>query len=64
MQYFRVAALALGVAAGSAFWASGVRAAPEPATDLGLPVNVAAAMRSDSTSRSSTGKGVRPAPAT
>src|ERR1700693_402958 len=45
MQYFRTAARALGVAAGSMIWAAGACAAPEPATDLGLPVNVAAAMR-------------------
>src|SRR5258708_37493184 len=45
MQYFRTAARALGVAAGSMIWAGGACAAPEPATDLGLPVNVAAAMR-------------------
>ena len=42
MQYFKMAALVLGVAAGSTIWAG---AAPEPATDLGLPVNVAASMR-------------------
>src|SRR5260370_14031474 len=45
MQYFRTAARALGVAAGSMIWAGGACAAREPATDLGLPVNVAAAMR-------------------
>jgi Zn-dependent M28 family amino/carboxypeptidase len=46
MQYSRTAARALGVAAGSVIWAVAVCAAPEPAMDLGLPVNVAAAMQS------------------
>jgi len=46
MQYSRTAARALGVAAGSVIWAVVVCAAPEPAMDLGLPVNVAAAMQS------------------
>jgi Zn-dependent M28 family amino/carboxypeptidase len=41
MQYLRTAVLVLGVAAG---WASGARAAPDPASDLRLPVNVIAAM--------------------
>src|SRR5579859_6266777 len=47
MRYFRRAALALGVAAGlaSGGWSRDASAAPDPATDLGLPVNVAAAMR-------------------
>src|SRR6267378_2046913 len=45
MQYFRTAARALGVAAGSMIWAGGACAAPEPVPDLGLPVNVAASMR-------------------
>src|SRR3984957_3813171 len=42
MQSFKLAALVLGVATGLA---SGARAAPDPAKDLGLPLNVAAAMR-------------------
>jgi Zn-dependent M28 family amino/carboxypeptidase len=42
MQHLRTAVLIVGVAAGVV---SGARAAPDPATDLRLPVNVAAAMR-------------------
>src|ERR1700678_4824957 len=42
MQSFKLAALVLGVATGLA---SGARAAPDPAKDLGLPLNVAAARR-------------------
>jgi Zn-dependent M28 family amino/carboxypeptidase len=42
MQSFKLAALVLGVATGLA---SGARAAPDPAKDLGLPLNVTAAMR-------------------
>src|SRR5713101_1701650 len=47
MQSFRLAALALGVATGlaSGGWSRDVSAAPDPATDLRLPVNMAAAMR-------------------
>jgi len=45
MQHFGTAARALGVAAGSMIWAVAACAAPELATDLGLPVNVTAAMR-------------------
>jgi Zn-dependent M28 family amino/carboxypeptidase len=43
MRYFRMTMLVVGVAIGLV---SGAGAAPDPATDLGLPVNVAAAMRS------------------
>jgi hypothetical protein len=47
MQSFRLTALAFGVAAGLTAWAAcGASCAPAPASDLGLPVNVAAAMRS------------------
>ena len=47
MQFFRLAVLALGVAAVLASGGSrDACAAPAPATDLGLPANVAAAMRS------------------
>jgi Zn-dependent M28 family amino/carboxypeptidase len=42
MQHLRTAVLIVGVAAGMV---SGARAAPDPATDLRLPVNVAAALR-------------------
>ena len=50
MGIFRVRAFALGVAAGVGVaaglgWAAGALAAANPATELGLPVNVAAAMR-------------------
>src|SRR5258708_9220720 len=48
MQSFRLAALALGVATGLASLTSprDACAAPDPAADLRLPVNVAAALRS------------------
>src|SRR5277367_7157600 len=42
MQFFKLAALVLGVATGLA---SVARAAPDQPTDLGLPADVAAAMR-------------------
>lgn len=45
MRSSTLAAFTLGAAAGLAFWASGACAATDPATDLRLPVNVAAAMR-------------------
>jgi hypothetical protein len=44
MRSFRMTVFALGAAAGLA-WASGACAAANPAAELGLPVNVAAAMR-------------------
>ncbi|HWX27422.1 MAG TPA: M28 family peptidase [Steroidobacteraceae bacterium] len=47
MQSFRLAALALGVATGlaSGGWSGDAFAAPDPATDLRLPADAAAAMR-------------------
>ena len=44
MQFFRLKAFVLGLAAGLG-WAGGAFAAANPAAELGLPVNVAAAMR-------------------
>jgi Zn-dependent M28 family amino/carboxypeptidase len=44
MRFFRVRAFAFGVAAALG-WTGAASAATNPATDLGLPVNVAAAMR-------------------
>src|SRR5580658_2543268 len=47
MQFIRPAVHALGLAAGLALgaWACGAGAAPDAAVELGLPANVAAAMR-------------------